>query len=262
MKQAMVIPFICSLLFAGTAPVEMEWLDHTLNVTTNEQAHVTDILKIALSTLQYDDSYAVGEIISQRPEIENKIMKSIREKTMIKQHYLTDGSTEYLHVLPLTGEIMALLMPLQQPVQYVVPMLCPCCGQQWPDAKSVPDDITLVPKQTETSDFTGVVIDCRGKLLNPCLFPRIMTEQGKLVYSIDFALHHKVIDNGLVQYVTNEGSLVSRAGRNPLMLNAKEVTGSRSTIIIISDQDAIRVHGSKGIVQLLKECRVVILFGP
>ena len=179
----------------------------------------------------------------------------------LNQNYLTDGSVEYYSQLVLTGKIMALLVPETKAPKLVVPMLCPCCGQDWPKDKSVPNGMELVPKEIEMNEYTGIVIDCRQISFAPSLFPRILSDLGEEIYSVNFADPRYVIDVGLVLYSTSDPYNNSRVGYNPLRIQAMSAAGSKMHDIKISSFDARRIHGSKKNLALLKECRVAIIFG-
>jgi len=232
-----------------------------LEITTTKKSGITELFRSALLAIQYDETYTVADYLALHPEIDGMITKNIQSYTSTQQNFLTDGGIEYVHQLALTDKIMQVLLPIQQPVRYLVPMLCPCCGQKWPENMPIPDSLDLIPQQTDKTDYTGIVFDCRGYNLRPCLFPIIITDEGKEVYSVNFAATNSLIEWSLAQYTTNDDFTPPRAGRNPLVIQAIGTNGAHHTKIVITSADAQRIHRSKENVQLLKECRVVIIFG-
>jgi hypothetical protein len=78
---------------------------------------------------------------------------------------------------------------------------------------------------------------------------------------VNFATANHIFEWGVVQYTTHTDLKPPRAGSKPLVVTAVGVYNSAGTDIMISVTDAQRIHGSKKNVQLLKECRVVIIFG-
>ena len=82
------------------------------------------------------------------------------------------------------------------------------------------------------------------------------------VYSVSFADQNSIIDKGLVLYTTQDLHNNPRIGQNPLRIQAIDITGKAGTDIKISEPDARRIHGSKNNIELLKECRLAIIFGP
>ncbi len=249
------------IIAVGFASAEMDWDNLTIKTSAVNQAAAVGLLKKDLYSLQYDESKTVGEFLNAHSEREFKITELILKYQTLKQNYLTDGSIEYVYSLPMTNKIMSLLLPDTKPVKFVVPMVCPCCGQDWPIGKPVPDELELIPKQIEPTEYTGIIIDCRGFKLNRCLFPKVYSEMQDEVYSTDFADLNYVVDGGLVLYSTKDLYNHPRVGYNPLRVRATSVTGSKMTSVKISSFDARRIHGSKKNVNLLKECRVAIIVG-
>lgn len=125
-----------------------------------------------------------------------------------------------------------------------------------------PPGLELIPQQIESMEYTGVIIDCRGFKLTPCLFPKVYNDLSEEVYSINFANLNQVVDGGLVLYATKDLYNNRRIGYSPLRIRAIGVVGENQTDIKISSFDARRIHGSKKNIELLKECRVAIIFGP
>ena len=115
---------------------------------------------------------------------------------------------------------------------------CPICGQPWPEADEVPPGITLVPlEESIATNYTGVLIDARGMDFNYALFPRIVNEDGRMVYGPEFFLPNYAADRGSVGYYDNlAGALADdRVGFNPLRINAIRAAGKNSTDLVISN---------------------------
>jgi len=262
----MVISKVFFILFCilATGPFsgEMNWKTYTLKASATDQTTAFDLLKKEFNTLQYDQGMLVMDFLQNNPGLSNQISSLLPDYCILKQNYLTDGSIEYVYHLSLTNKIMAHLLPKTSSVKLVVPMLCPCCRQEWPDGKPVPQGLELVPKQIESTTYTGIVIDCRDFDLKPCLFPSIYNDMLEEVYSVSFADQNSIINRGLVLYTTRDLYKNPRIGQNPLRIQAIDIIGKAGTDIKISGPDARRIHGSKNNIELLKECRLAIIFGP
>ena len=257
-----VVPILLALALMTTAWAEMNWENMTIKATSTVPADATELLQRELAGLMYDASTTVGQFLNANFDRGVRMNAVLNEYRAVHQNYLTDGSIEYQYQLPLAPKILALLLPNRAPVRLVVPMLCPTCGQEWPKDKPVPEGLQLVPKELETGEFTGVVIDCRGLSLKPCLFPKVLNDQNQEIFSINFADPSSVVDNGLVLYCLQEPFNHPRIGYNPLRIQAQGVTGAGMTDIRISAFDARRLHGSRQILSLLDECRIAIIIGP
>jgi len=253
--------FSLAILIQG-AFASMDWQNFTLTVPGTNPLEIAQNLKSELYTLQYDENRTVMDFLIANFSRETMVNELLKQNTKINQQYLTDGSVEYYSKLPLPGKILAVLIPETKPQKLVVPMLCPCCGQEWPKDKAVPAGVELVPKEIESYEYTGIIIDCRNLGFTPSLFPKILNELSEEIYTVNFADLRYVIDGGLVLYSTSDLFNNSRIGYNPLRIQALGITGAKMTDIKISSFDARRIHGSMRNLTLLKECRVAIIFGP
>jgi hypothetical protein len=241
---------------------ETDWTTMTLKVSGGTPLEAANLLKSELYKLVYDDANTVGNYMNLHFDREYRLDNLLAEYRIMNQQYLTDGNIQYVLQLPLLPKLIGLLLPDQKPVKLVVPMLCPVCRQEWPKDLAVPEGVQLVPKEIETVEYTGVVIDCRNLKFTPSLFPKIQSDQGQEVYSINFCDPGMVVENGLVLYTASEPFNEIRIGYNPLRIQALGVTGANQTDIRISSYDARRMHGSKQNLNLLKECRIAIIISP
>lgn len=257
-KGSIVFVLVCALC---SAAADMEWQSMTIKAAAQERTTAVDVLETELYFLQYDVEKTVGDYLRAHFDVTTQLNKLLNENQRMRQNYLTDGGIEYVYELTITPDVLSLLLPKTEPVQLVVPMLCPCCGQEWPQGFPVPAEQELVPQETEPTNYTGIVIDCRGFPLTPCLFPKIYNELNEEVYSVNFADVNHLVQNGLVLYTTADEYDDTRVGSNPLQVQAMGVFGNALTDIKLSSLDARRIHASKNNIKLLKECRVAIIIG-
>jgi len=239
---------------------EMDWEHLALIESTPDQTRAVDLLKAGLYNVQYDSKMKVGDYLRKVPEHQNALLDYIPRYKM-DQYYLTDGTVEYGFYLSLTPSILSVLLPATKPVQLVVPMLCPTCDQDWPVDKQPPPGLQLKPKALDKTHYTGVIIDCRGLDLIPCLFPKIFNEKLQEVYSVNFVDLETVTERGLVIYANSDAAARSRTGNNPIRIKGIAVVGDRRTDVKISSPEAQRIHGSQNNLTLLRECRVAIISG-
>jgi hypothetical protein len=251
--------FIIVATAGHTCFAEMDWMNFVLKESATRQEQAFELLKNELYSLQYDATSTVGEFLLTSDR-EASLTEHLHRYKM-DQYYLTDGTTEFGFHLALKPSIVSLILPGKKPVQLLVPVLCPTCGQEWPADKKHPAGSQLKPKETETEKYTSIMIDCSRLKLAPCFFPRIYNEKFQEVYSIDFADSRHVTDRGLVQYSESGRADDPLIGDNPLRIKALETMGPHRTDIKISSSDARRVHGSRSNLELLRECRVVIISG-
>ena len=238
---------------------DMDWEHLTLRATAREPKEAFVALQNEFYALVYDNTRTIGDFLQHNKDYKDRLYGMFLEYRSLSQNYLTDGTVEYVYNLPLKNLIMTQLRPKTRTIDLIVPMLCPYCGQDWPAGKQVPDNIQLVPKQIEPVEYSGIIIDCRNTDFSPCLFPRIVDTEGSIIYSIDYAHSNALIEKGLVQYTTTSPAGITRAGNSPFKVQALDARGKHKTDITISRADALRIHGSQNNIDLLKECRVVII---
>lgn len=263
MVRAMGFIIFIMVVSVGTVAADMNWETMTVKTSAQDRSTAADFLEQELYALQYDANRTVEDFLRRHFALSKKLTDVLHDNLTTQQNYMTDGGIECVCEVRITSDVLSVLIPpATEPVALVVPMLCPCCGQPWPSGKTVPADHELVPQEIESAQYSGVIIDCRGFPLTPCLFPRIYNDVNEEVFSVRFTDHGHLVQNGLVLYTTQEMHGHSRTGDNPLQIKARGVFGNALTDLKISSFDARRIHGSKHNLQLLKECRIAIIIGP
>ena len=127
----------------------------------------------------------------------------------------------------------------------------------------VPQDVPAAPKVSRplsSGKCTGLVVDCRGLGMLPCMSPAIVSEGGGEVYpdrkhlpSIDY-----VEEVGIASYV-RDLSGAKRAGDNPILVSAVRVEGPSHEIAVLSDSDGDAVLSAEKDGRFMRKCRVTFL---
>lgn len=122
-----------------------------------------------------------------------------------------------------------------------------------------------------TRSFSGILIDARGNLpihgeytksiLQPCLFPRIWTNQMELLFEKNMVLPQTARAQGIVYYSSSidESLYRDRIGTDPLRITAREIFGQNRTDPIISRTDYLRIMSDAHNRSLLTSGKIVIL---
>jgi len=115
---------------------------------------------------------------------------------------------------------------------------------------------------------TGLIVDA-GSLPRDdagpvvALLPRIVDEEGRIVYDIAQADGDIARERGLVAYVQEIRPLTpdasSRVGERPLRVTAVAAGGAGRTDIVIAASDADRILEAAAVSPFLHDCRVVVL---
>ena len=259
--------FILAIGWATTDTIDFNrWIIKIQNV---EQAS-NDVGKIDVSQqirdlilkLNFDGDYTVAEYIGMNPRISRRFERNPIAARPVDTKFLSDGSVLAEYDVNLTGTLLKTLMPTTGGGIPLAPLCCPICKQPWPETLAVPEGVTLIPKETGiTTNYTGIVIDASGLKLSPALFPKIVNEDDKEVYSLGFVSDNSAQDLGLISYVHNLSEAYSsdRAGLNPLRIDALRVSGRLNCDIVITNSDAVRMHQSQSNLKLLEHCQVVVI---
>ncbi|MEI6521647.1 MAG: hypothetical protein WCO98_16680 [bacterium] len=104
--------------------------------------------------------------------------------------------------------------------------------------------------ETDVVEWTGIIIDCRGKKLLPTMEPCVLDTADTLIYPNNQIPKDYNMANGLVSYYTTVDAAIAsrRVGVKPLVVKAIEVKGSNHPIISI--EDALRIN------TVDKECKI------
>lgn len=111
------------------------------------------------------------------------------------------------------------------------------------------------------TSYTGLIVDARDIGLQPCMCPKILTNEGRReVYGPGLADPDKA-GIGFAAYTCSveEARKNQRAGRNPLVIKATGSHGIRKGDVVISENDAVSVLRADLHNNILKECRVIIV---
>jgi hypothetical protein len=109
--------------------------------------------------------------------------------------------------------------------------------------------------------FTGLIIDCRGLKVKPCLSPKVLDEAGKEIYGSAYVSREWAVKYGMAGYSKDPqvAAKLERVGGNPGMIKALKASGDNSTDVVIADKDAAEVRSAADNLKFLSECRVVLL---
>ncbi|MBR2215575.1 MAG: LPP20 family lipoprotein [Selenomonadaceae bacterium] len=94
---------------------------------------------------------------------------------------------------------------------------------------------------TATGGYTGLVIDCSGLNLEPCMSPVIRNDQGEAIYGVKNLDYDLVVVKGMASYLKSLEAVAdsARAGANPLVVKCLSL--ERNNIDpVISLEDANR----------------------
>ncbi|MBQ3971476.1 MAG: LPP20 family lipoprotein [Selenomonadaceae bacterium] len=118
--------------------------------------------------------------------------------------------------------------------------------------------MTAMESISSSQNYTGLIVDCRGKNLDTAIAPVIESAGGDRVYAYEQISRQTAISFGMVDYSKDMNSGVSRAGNTPLVVKAVRVSGSCDPVISQEDADKVLVANQAN--HFLDNCSVVIVY--
>ena len=103
------------------------------------------------------------------------------------------------------------------------------------------------------------MVDARGLDAKPALVPVLTDEDGKEVYSPAFISREYAVQQGVCVYARAIGEQERRVGTRPLLAKGLRTVAGRVCDIVISNADASKIRGDSAHLEMLKQCRVIIL---
>ena len=118
---------------------------------------------------------------------------------------------------------------------------------------------TASTSQPSGSKYTGLIIDCRGKNIQPAMSPVVKNSNGQPIYGHQNLDYDKIIMNGIASYAgdVNDQISRSRAGNNPLVVQAVSAEVSGNPVVSVEVADKILAANQRD--KFLENCAVVIL---
>lgn len=203
--------------------------------------HIIEILK----QIKIYNTLTVGSYASKNDVILAGIEKTARDAVTIRQTYTSALDVEIVIETSIFGGLLQLVLP--------------------DDIRQIPG-IRLekaLPVQTPMGKipYTGLILDARGLSVEPVLYPVIVSEQGKEIYSSLFVSREFAVQYGVCIYLCDmeKAAVHKRVGFNPLIVKGLRKSGKEDTSIIISMSDAKKLEKVKERHEFLKECRVIIV---
>jgi len=171
------------------------------------------------------------------PEIQGLIKRA----NVVDTAFLDNGIVKVIVSMSLTGPFARLLLPKN--ILTIDTIRQPQEGNKKEDG------------------YTGLVVDCRGLPLKPAMVPVILDEDGQAIYASAYVSREHAVRIGVVAYARDLASALKhpRVGPKALIIKGIKATKTRESDVIISNADAAKVKGTPTNLNLLRECKVIIV---
>jgi hypothetical protein len=178
--------------------------------------------------------------------IKSRVQGAIRGARQVGEpRYLSDTSIEVTYEVPMSG-ISDVITP---PTGF---LSAPAAGGTAPSTE------TAAPT---TSGITGLIIDVRGLNLRPAMSPRILDQNGGIVYGPGNYTREYAVQNGVAGYAKglDRARADERVKGNPLVIKGISASGTNKVDVVIANADVMKIQSANSTNGILRDCRVVFV---
>jgi hypothetical protein len=118
------------------------------------------------------------------------------------------------------------------------------------------------PPADDRESYTGLVLDARGLEVQRAMGPRVLDEDGQVLYPDPHHVPEKVFleDHGMAAYASDPAA-VPRSGGHPLLVSVVSVSGSSHEDLVVSRETARQIREADQHSGFLSRWAVSILIG-
>ncbi len=208
--------------------------------------------------VQIDSDTVMENLVISSDVVRSKVSAMVKGARIVDEGVNPDGSYFVKMRVPMYGVTNSI-------ASVAIPEL-----RENMEAEPLPEvtDSTLSEsevKDVQSAAYTGVVINAAGMGLEPTFSPVIYDVNERIVYGIRNLDYDKAISRGMVEYAASleKATRESRAGNNPLVINAIGVRGGKNSVnkvnVVVSVEDGDRILLASEKSGILQNCAVVFV---
>ena len=186
--------------------------------------------------------------------IKTQVQGAIRGARRVGQpSYLSDTSVEVTYEVKM-ADISRVLLPIADKA----PVLSNVNSSSAPSGTQE----SSAPNSTISSGgVTGIIIDGKGLGLRPAMSPRILNQDGSIVYGPNQYSRDYAASNGVVGYAKTieQAKKDPRVQGNPMVIRGTSIFGASAADITISNIDAGKISSADGTAGLFGSCRIMFV---
>jgi hypothetical protein len=185
--------------------------------------------------------------------IKTQVQGAIRGARRVGQpSYLSDTSVEVTYEVKM-ADISKVLLPMADSA--------PTLQYGMENNTNATATSSSTAAQTTSGGVTGIIIDGTGLGLRPAMSPRILNQDGSVVYGPSQYSRDYAASNGVVGYAKtlDQAKNDPRVQGNPLIIRGTSIFGSSAADITISNTDAGKASSADGSASLFSNCRVMFV---
>jgi hypothetical protein len=219
------------------------------NIATNELLTLKKAEENGYSNLT---SLIINMIVDSR----TKIIDLIKEDPEINRNLFEFVQNAYKSDLKYSGtkRIIYFLLPfiLKNDSLYSVLKL----------KRDYTNEIQVFSSIPNNSNFTSLVIDCRGYMINPSLKPKILNPYRQAIITFDNVKWEVIEKQGFIKYICDISGLKALkdlVGDNPYIIPAIGSYGINNTDVIVSEENIRLFYGNPKNFELIKNGKIILL---
>lgn len=208
-----------------------------------ERAAQMDAFRNLLSQvkgIQVSGGKSVGDMMSEKDELRGRVEGSVRGFKITAKRYFSDSGVEIDVEVPLAAITAAVSAP-------------PAAAAETAETGTASAPALNTAGEAKN---TGLVIDARGLKVSPALAPRILAEDGKAFYSVDYLSEEARKSKGVASYfkTLDQAKKSMLVGDKPVVVKATRADG---TDLVLTADDIKKLTESNN--AYLAEGRVAIV---
>ncbi len=199
-----------------------------------------NILEV-INGVRINSATIVKDFAVESDVIMSKVEGMVKGAEVVKKEYLSDGTVEITMQMNLRGGFAQLVLPEDiKPLESIKP---------------------VIPPQSSSAVYTGLVVDAKGLKARPAMSPKILDENGQEVYGSAFVSREYAVQQGMSGYAKDLAAAQSnqRVTDNPLTVKGLRAEGAGHSDVVISNADASRLRSASENLSFMKKCRVMIV---
>lgn len=223
--------------------------------------------------IQVNAQNTVKNYVTTNAEVQTRVEGMVKQATVIEEQELPTGEFKTTVQMQVAGELTEHLTstgptPVTTPT---LPETPPKTGGTKTTKTMKPPVSPPKPSTKPQTSYTGLLIDARGVGAQPCLTPRIVTQDdeiyGPAIVDKQFTSGPSVPkedEKRIAWYFTDEAKARShkKVAPNPLVVKAVQATGAGKTDLIIEGISAQRIQAQPEYLDFFKQAKVVIVIDP
>ncbi len=231
----------------GYAPERMKKNPGQARAAAKRAAHTVALGRLLelVEDIQVDSTTVVKNYILESDVVRTNVRGIIHGARVVKETPFPDGSYETTLEINLANVQQAF-----KPTSVSPPRELEWEGTPQPSPAS------------KNMEYTGLIVDAVGLSVQECLHPKIVMEDGQVVYSQGYVDSKILAHRHVAGYVKGLDKARShdRVTANPLMIKAVALAEGSHTDLVIHQADAQLVHLDPKHLDFLKKAKVLIVY--